>query len=352
MFDVKLKGVVNLINGDDKGVMTTQITIRDLLDVYKIDNSVNRDINYSRLQNVSRYIDSYDSEIGIFLPSLVFSFAEDVSQHYDMSKKQLLIPSGMQLKVIDGQHRIKGIEYLLRDTEDVERKEEILNTTLTIQIYFGLKDDDQKNVFVDINSNAKRVSMSLVTKYDNRDIMRVLVRDLYDLCNPLQIAGVEFNKSRIVKPNSDLLFTSARLKGFISFLLFGKAKINKKNEELIKEKYDDILAFLDKFFTILFDVLPTSPGEVRKYTLGHEALQNAIAVFLYKAIILENEKDFYWLPDWETEVEKLRDFDWGTGNHLFQQYMITSRANTKQQFKAFIDNTHDNLVDILEGELL
>ncbi|GAB1770502.1 DNA sulfur modification protein DndB [Bacillus sp. ME75] len=352
MFDIKLKGLVNLINGNDKGVMTTQINVRDLLEVYKIDNSVNRDINYARLQNISKYIDSYDSNIGIFLPSLVFSFSEDIEGYYNMTTKELRVPSGMKLKVIDGQHRIKGLEYLLRDTKQVDRKEEVLNTTLTAQIYFGLKDDDQKNVFVDINSNAKRVSMSLVTKYDTRDIMRVLVRDIYNLSNALQTAGVEFNKSRIVKPNSVLFFTSARLTSFIAFLLFGKPKINKKNEELVKENYDEILAFLDKFFTVLFDILPSVPGDVRKYTLGHEALQNAIAFYLHKAIILENEKILTWLPEWEFEVEKLGEFDWSTGNHLFQPYMIMSRANTNHQFKAFIDNKYDNLLRVLEEELL
>jgi len=352
MFDVKLKGLVNLINGDSKGVMTTQITVRDLLEVYTIDNSVNRDINYARLKNISKYIDSYDSPIGIFLPSLVFSFIEDVGNYYDITKKELRIPTGVKLKVIDGQHRIKGLEYFLNVSEDLDKKEEILNSNLTAQIYFGLNENNQKDVFVDINSNSKRVSMSLITKYDTRDIMRVLVRDLYDSSHALQNAGVEFNKSRIVRPTNELLFTSAHLKNFIALLLFGTANISKKNEKLAKEKYDDILMFLDKFFTILFDVLPSVPGDVRKYTLGHEALQNAIAFYLHKEIILEIEPDLSWIPDWEIEVEKLKHFDWSIRNPLFQQHMIISRVNTNYEFKAFIDSKHDKLSKILENELL
>lgn len=352
MFEVKLKGLVNLINGQNKAVMTTQITVRDLLEIYEIDNSVNRDINYGRLQTISKYVDSYDSEIGIFLPSLVFSFGEDGDEYYDTDKKELRIPTGGKLKVIDGQHRIKGLEYLLRDNKDPKRKEEILDSNLTAQIYFGLKAEDEKNVFVDINSNAKRVSMSLITKYDTRDIMRVLVRDIYDSSNALQTAGVEFNKSRIVRPTSDLFFTSARLKNFIILLLFGKMKLSKKTEQLVKGKYDDILTFLDKFFTVLFDVLPTSPGNVKNYTLGHEALQNAIAFYLHQAIILETEPDLNWIPDWEEEVEKLKYFDWSTRNPLFQQHMIISRGNTDYEFKAFIDNKHNTLSKILENSLL
>lgn len=352
MFDVKLKGVVNLINGDSKGVMTTQIAVRDLLEVYTIDNDVNRDINYARLKHISRYVDSYDSPIGVFLPSLVFSFKDDVANYYDVSKKELRIPAGVKMKVIDGQHRIKGLEYFLNVNTDLDKREAVLNSTLTAQIYFGLNEKNQKDVFVDMNSNSKRVSMSLVTKYDTRDIMRILVRDLYDSSYALQNAGVEFNKSRIVRPTNELFFTSAHLKNFIALLLFGTINISRKNEKLTKDKYDDILMFLDKFFTLLFDVLPPVPGDVRKYALGHEALQNAIALFLHKAIILEVDPDLNWISDWESEVEKLKHFDWTVRNPLFQRHMILSRANTNYEFKAFIDSKHDKLSKILENELL
>lgn len=305
MFEIKLKGIIHLIN-TNKAMMTTQISVRDILQVYEIDDSVNRDINYARKKPISKYIDSFDSEIGIFLPSLVFSFYVDPTKYYNRENKELRIPTGLKLKVLDGQHRIKGLEYLLRSMNDKERKEKILDSTMTAQIYFGLSKNDERNLFADINSNARRVSMSLITKYDTRDITKVLIRDLYNSCTALQIAGVEFNKSRIVRPASTLFCTSARLKVFISCLLFGKINISKKNEQLIKDKYDEILVFLDKFFTVLFDVLPSNPGDVTKYMLGHEALQNAIALYLHEVIILESEKDLKWLYNWEIEVERLQ----------------------------------------------
>ena len=86
--------------------------------------------------------------------------------------------------------------------------------------------------------------MSLVTKYDTREITRVLAKDLHAICNALQVAGVEFEKSRLVRPSSVLFFTSVRLQTFIATFLFGtSSKISKKNEQIIKENYDDILTF-------------------------------------------------------------------------------------------------------------
>lgn len=194
--------------------------------------------------------------------------------------------------------------------------------------------------------------MSLITKYDTRDITKVLIRDLYNSCTALQIAGVEFNKSRIVRPASTLFCTSARLKVFISCLLFGKINISKKNEQLIKDKYDEILVFLDKFFTVLFDVLPSNPGDVTKYMLGHEALQNAIALYLHEVIILESEKDLKWLYNWEIEVERLQFINWSPKNSLWQPYTVIARFNTKYEHKTFIDNKPYDLLNLLKNELL
>lgn len=352
MFEVKLKGIINIINGN-KGMMTTQILVRDVLEIYNIDKSVNRDINYNRLKPISNYINSYDSEVGIFLPSLVFSFQDNPFYLYDKVSKELTIPLGTKLKVLDGQHRIKGLEELLDRLNDSKRKDEILNSSITAQIYFNLKESDEKILFADINSNAKRVSMSLITKYDTRDIIRVLVRDLYNSCKFLQIVGVEFNKSRIVRPTSILFFTSARLKTFIINLLFGTVqKVSKKNEKLVKENYDEVLVFLEKFFTILFDVLPSDPGDVKKYALGHEVLQTAMALYLHEAIILESDEGLKWFSDWETEVERLKLIDWNISNSLWQPYLMKHRVNTDFEFYGFIDNRPDELLSILNRELL
>ncbi|MEW4216079.1 DNA sulfur modification protein DndB [Bacillus thuringiensis] len=352
MFEVKLKGIINIIN-NNKGMMTTQIFIRDILDIYKIDNSVNRDVNYNRLKPISSYINSYDSEIGIFLPSLVFSFQENPLYLYDKVSKELTIPLGSKLKVLDGQHRIKGLEELLNGLNDSKRRDEILNSSITAQIYFNLKEEDEKVLFADINSNAKRVSMSLVTKYDTRDIMRVLIRDLYSSCKALQVAGVEFNKSRIVRPTSTLFFTSARLRTFIISLLFGtNQKLSKKNEKLLKENYDDILIFLEKFFTILFDVLPSDSGDVKKYILGHEVLQTSMAIYLHQAIMLETKEDVKWFADWESEVERLKLIDWSVSNSIWQSYLMKQRVNTDYEYYGFSDNRPNELVSTLNHYLL
>ncbi|PAE29270.1 hypothetical protein CHI07_10375 [Paenibacillus sp. 7884-2] len=353
MNNIKLRGVIQTINNsDEKGLMTTQIKVRDILNVYQIDPGINRDLNYSRLPKIINYLDSFDSELGIFFPSIVCSFPENPIEYYNVEKMELNIPFGTKLVVIDGQHRLKSLEqYIAKDVYNTERKEELLNSDLTLQLYFGLTKMDEKALFADMNSNSKRVSMSLITSYDTRDIMNVLVKDLYEISKPLQSIKIEFNKSRLVRPNNTYFSTSVRLKKFISILLFGKKSTNMKENKLIKDYYDDILSFLERFFHNLIEVLPAEPGNVLEYVLGHEPLQNAIARHLNKRIITSNINTIEWVVNWEEEVANLERINWSVKNPVWRPYMLISRANTPFEFPLFIASEESQLVEIISTKL-
>ncbi len=341
-----------LVNKKNKGIMSTQLSIRDILQVYSIDKEVNRDLGYHRMPKLVKYLDSMDSSIGIFLPSIVLSYRGDPTSCYDTSSSSLVIPSNQKLVVIDGQHRIKGIEsYLDKGSIEVQSKERILNSNLTVQIYFGLSKEDEKRLFTDINTNAKRVSRSLITNFDTRDIYNLLVRELYHSSDALQTVKVEFNKSRIVRPNNTTFITSVRLKKFINLVFFGKESISQKSERLIKEHYDEVFSFSNKLFSVLFSVFPSNPGDVNKYVLGHEPLQNAIALYINNAIILDNEAELTWLETWEDEVEQLRLINWSTKNRDWFPYMYTSRRNSKFEYQSFIETTTLDLKEVLVRKL-
>ncbi|WP_342499370.1 DNA sulfur modification protein DndB [Bacillus sp. FSL W7-1034] len=353
MFNIKLKGGIQPINTEgNKGLMTTQIKVRDILNIYRIDPEINRDLSYNRLPKIINYLDSFDSDLGIYFPSIVCSFPGSPLEFYDMEKMELEISEGVRLVVIDGQHRLKSLEqYMTKSHFNEDKKEEILNSDLTLQLYFGLTKTDEKSLFADMNSNSKRVSMSLITNYDTRDITNILIKELYQISKPLQSVKIEFNKSRLVRPTNTDFSTSVRLKKFVSILLFGKKSTNMKEEKLIKEYYDDILSFLERFFLVFIEVLPSEPGNVLKYVIGHEPLQSAIAYHLHKRIITECTNKVKWIINWEEEVIQLEKIDWSTKNPIWQPHMLTSRANTPFEFDLFIDSEENKLVSILDYNL-
>ena len=279
------------------------------------------------------------------------NFPEDPTRYYNREKMQLVVPAACKLVVIDGQHRIKSLEqYTTSRRISEEKKERVLNSVMTLQLYFGLTILDQQTLFADMNSNSKRVSMSLIANYDTRDIMNVLVKDLYTISNPLQSIRVEFNKSRLVRPTSTHFTTSVRLKRFISLLIFGKKEPSSNDERLIKEYYDELLSFLERFFRLLVDILPQEPGNVLKYMLGHNPLQNAIALYCHKRIITENIRNFSWIVNWEEVVEQLRDFNWTVKNPAWRPYMLVSRPNSPYEFQLFIENVDRDLLRIIEKD--
>lgn len=352
MDDFVLKGSIQVIDQDEnKALMTTQIKVRDILARYRIDPGINRDLSYNRIPKIIKYVDSFETDIGIFLPSIVCNFPEDPTRYYDREKMQLTVPAACKLVVIDGQHRIKSLElYTNSKRISEEKKERVLNSDMTLQLYFGLSILDQQTLFADMNSNSKRVSMSLIANYDTRDIMNVLVKDLYSISNPLQSIRVEFNKSRLVRPKRTHFTTSVRLKKFISLLIFGKKEPSSNDEHLIKEYYHELLSFLERFFRVLVDIMPPEPGNVLKYMLGHEPLQNAIALYCHKRIMIEKTRNFSWIVNWEEEVEQLRDFNWTVKNSAWRPYMLISRPNSPNEFQLFIENVDRDLLRILEKE--
>ncbi|PCK13273.1 hypothetical protein CEY07_02820 [Bacillus safensis] len=353
MYNIKLKGGIQPFDTEgNKGLMTTQIKVRDILNIYRIDPEINRDLNYSRLPKIINYLDSFDSDLGIYFPSIVCSFPESPLGYYDVKKMELEISAGVRLVVIDGQHRLKSLEqYMTKSHFNEDRKESLLNSDLTLQLYFGLTKKDEKSLFADMNSNSKRVSMSLITNYDTRDITNILIKELYQISKPLQSVKVEFNKSRLVRPTNTDFSTSVRLKKFVSILLFGKKSTNLKEEKLIKEYYDDILSFLERFFLAFIEALPSEPGNVLKYVIGHEPLQNAIAYHLNKRIITETTNEVKWIINWEEEVMHLKNIDWSNKNPIWQPHMLTSRANTPFEFDLFIASEENKLVSILDYSL-
>jgi DNA sulfur modification protein DndB len=348
MFKINLRGTVDTINkAKSKGMMSTQIPVGDILQLYEIDHKINRDLSYNRLPALLKYIEKAESEMGIFLPALVFSYRGNPIDRFNRGTSTFELNDSDRLVIIDGQHRVKAMEkHVEKIKNNFELYSNFISNALTAQIYFGLSEEDERKLFSDINSNARRVSMSLVTQYDSRDIMNLLVQELYRSTPVLKVVQIELNKSKILRPSNQAFSTGVRLKTFISYLLFGKKAPSRKDEQLIKNQYDEIASFLSKFFTVFFSALPDIPGDVLKYVLGHEPIQNAVALYLNTAIIINDSDTINWKEDWESEVEQLDTVDWSVKNHEWNRWAITVNP-VKGSYKGFLETITPEVTEFL-----
>lgn len=304
-------------------------------------------MSYNRLPGLLNYFDKAETDIGIYLPALVFSYRGNPLEKFNRSSNILELDETDKLIVIDGQHRIKAMErYIEKNKKNDVLINEFANNFLTAQIYFGLNNEDEKKLFSDINSNARRVSMSLVTQYDSRDIMNLLVQELYRTTPSLKVAQIELNKSKIIRPSNNAFSTGVRLKIIISYLLFGKRNPSRKDEQMIVNQYDEIVSFLNKFLTVFFSVLPEFPGDVLKYVLGHEPIQNALALYLNTTIIKIENDMITWKEEWEMDVEQLDSIDWSIKNPEWNRWVITQNPVTGV-YKGIIETATPEVTEFL-----
>lgn len=347
MENINIKGNINVLPSKNKAIMSSQVKLKDILKIYKIDKEINRDLSYNRIPNLIKYLKNTDGP-GIYFPAFVFSFRENPLNYYDKSNYNLPLNTKNQLFVIDGQHRLHSLTKYVDSIKDEFEREQFLNNSITCQIYFGLNKDDERKLFTDINSNSKKVSLSLVAKYDSRDIMNILVQELYNSCTELEIAGIELNKSKIYRPGNKTFCTGIRLKEFISYLLFKKLYVKTSDELFLKENYEEIVTFLKKFFTILFSNLPDTPGDVEKYVLGHRSFQGAIALYCSNIRSQSNSK-FSLIENWEEWVEQLRYIDWTIENNTWSKWLI--KSTSKIPFLTCIDKIESEILEVLENEI-
>lgn len=344
---IPVKGDVHrFLDSSNKGIVSSQITIEELLNSYVIDHEVNRDVNYGRLPDLVKYLESSTMAPGIFVPAFVFSYRGISGLRYD-NERGILWLEDKALVTIDGQHRIKAIEkYVEKNSEDVNFKK----NTVTIQVYFGLSKDDERQLFVDINSKAKRVSRSLVMQYDSREISNLLVNELYKNCKILQAVGVELEKSKVQRPGNTAFATGLRLKTFLYYLLYGKKTLSKKDEELLHKHYDDVVSFSVRFFDELLGGGPEKPGDVRQYILGHEPVQNAIAMFFNETFITFDQHGLQIMGVWEDAVEELAGLDWSVNNVVWRR-MGTTKTTNQGQYLGFNESDRIHLYNQIRNLL-
>lgn len=351
---ILLKGEISLIpnftsEADRKAMLTTEISIKELLDVYKVDSTVNRDIRYDGILKLERYLDQINTNMGIYIPAIILSYEGEDPTH---EGNEFLFKNNRSFVVLDGQHRIKAIEAYINKVNNKKKINSILESNITVQIYFNLSKEEKKQLFIEINGKARKVSHNVSVQYDDRNPVNSLISDLIkDKRSPLNRMGVEQKKSRIVRPGNTNWISMVRLSRFISYLILGSGSSESiKSRKLINNQYEQLFHFLQQYFIFLESALPPEPGNVSESILGHEAIQNAIAVVCHNYIVERKGEQITFKSNWKQFIEMFEYIDWDINSSIFKNHLYLSAG--KNKYIRFPDSKHYELVPILERELL
>jgi hypothetical protein len=325
------------------GLATVAMKVQDLLNYTTIDPMVQRKLSNAQRKRIAKYLLERELDY-IFFGPVTLSLRE-VSQ---LTKDEvgLILKHGSKLSILDGQHRIYALAHvndqLLKEARRTEnrlralrirqRKEPdnaelnaeaeqlegllselearrlaLMETELAVQMYIGLNEEAERQLFGDINSKILLVSKELGHSFDSADPLNVILQQVVQHNLFLRSAGVE-SRNNLTAYNRNFTCFSW-MYSTASLLLSGTMK---PSYELLRKIRKDPSAYteiLHQFFDRMLVMMPEEPG-LPRYTSSSRLMQEAIALYAFEYRLASEHTDGQW-----TEcLDILEGFDWSHDN--------------------------------------
>ncbi len=255
---------------DRFGLATVPIQVQDLLNYTTIDPMVQRKLSGGQRRKIANYLQERELDRVFFGP--VTLSLRDVAS-LAKTEEGLSLRPGSKLSILDGQHRILALGYVneqmlkesrrlerklsglkvkvRRNPEDTEaatelellegqieqlerRRLELMESELAVQIYIGLSEEEEKQLFGDINSKVQLVSKELGHSFDSIDPLNLVIQQVLEHNMFLKGAGVE-RRANLTAYNKN--FTSfSWLYSTATMLFTGKMQPSYELARKIKKK--------------------------------------------------------------------------------------------------------------------
>lgn len=330
---------------DRFGLATVPVQVQDLLNYTTIDPMVQRKLSAGQRRKISNYLQEREIDRVFFGP--VTLSLRDVGGLAKTDRGLFLRP-GSKLSILDGQHRILALGYvnerMLREVRSLERKVanmkvkyrknpdekeiaeeleqlegqleqlerrrlELMESELAVQIYIGLSEEEEKQLFGDINSKVQLVSKELGHSFDSIDPLNVVIQQVVDHNVFLKAAGVE-RRSNLTAYNKN--FTSfSWLYSTATMLFTGKMQPSYDLARKIKQDPSIYIEILHQFYSALMPLLPEQPG-LPQYSSSSRAMQESIALFAHRYLFTNGE----YTKNWTECLRIFEGFDWSHENAL------------------------------------
>jgi hypothetical protein len=335
---------------DRFGLATISLPVQDLLNYTAIDPMVQRKLSGMQRRKIANYLQERELDHVFFGP--VTLSLRDVSQ-LGRDNGNLYLRHGSKLSILDGQHRILALGYVneqmlkevrrfekklaalklktRRQPESVEIREEaeqteglleqlekrrldLMETELSVQLYVGLCEEEEKQLFGDINSKVQLVSKELGHSFDSTDPLNLVIQQVVDHNIYLKAAGVE-KRSNLTSFNKN--FTSFSWLYSTAVMLFsGRLQTSYELARRIRKAPSTYVEILHQFFNAILPSMPEQPG-LPQYSTSSRVMQEGIALFAHQHLFRDGEYSEKGLAC----LEIFSGFDWSHENeHLIEVF--------------------------------
>lgn len=299
---------LNALEGNQFGkkIYSSQTDVQTILKFFEIDQEVQRDLNPERLGGIVNYImhNLSDSEGIIYFPPFILSARKQGK--YFKEDDAYKLTSDDKLYVLDGQHRLRALEEAMKIIENQEVLERLKSFPITLQIYYDLSIEQEKQLFSDVNSKARRIGANLLKVYAQDDPTADIMRSI--VYNHPRISEKEFEMRKNLTRKK--LMTGLNLYKIIAMLDSG---VHIPNDRIHKPKNPDI----EKQTIYFLDLL-------KKYAPDNAYNRNE-SIYLNQGILLGIAKVAFELKpeEWEDQLFSLiSKYDWSQKNRELESYQV------------------------------
>ena len=135
---------------------------------------------------------------------------------------------------------------------------DLMETQLAVQIYIGLTEEEEQQLFGDINSKVQLVSKELGHSFDSIDPLNLVIQQVVDHNVYLKAAGVE-RRSNLTSFNRNFTCFSW-LYATATMLFSGRMQPSYELQRKIRHDPSTYVEILHQFFNTILPMMPEQPG--------------------------------------------------------------------------------------------
>lgn len=299
-------------------------SIEEIMEMVEHNTIELRETNASHVRKIRKYVVDNFMSNAIYFPPVVATIDEGEISVSEKPKR---------LKIVDGSSRLRALtdfnqtilKLISSDDEMNQRKGFFLKYRLKemnigMQILIGLTEDEADQMYVDLNSKGKKVSLSKRISNDSRNAINVATNQLMKEHEGLKLAGIEVERAAIIRPANKKFLSLSQLRSIVVLFLTGKSVSSHLNVEVYGQReFDEMYHLLALWFDELFTFhAPETIGDYHETILASFAVVMAIAHYAIR--------DLDELPIQEKQqlmkkrMRHLQSMDWSREQELWQQF--------------------------------
>ncbi|TAA72847.1 DNA sulfur modification protein DndB [Planococcus salinarum] len=250
-----------------------------------------------------------------------------------------------QLTIIDGTQRILALSqtnsmivHRIHSEVDQERKQglkllqSLNNAALAVQIFEGLGANEADQLYIDLNTKGKKVSLSKRIAYDSRNEINRITNEILIDNDQLKGAGVEEEKRAVIRPNNKNFVSLSQLRQLVGLFITGKTiSSSLVQENLFTLNGEENIELINLWFKELFKLHPVETiGEYEECMLASFPLLYSLATYAIGDMeeLSFKEKRVELLR----RMEKLRGIDWRPSNKIWRTFKGSERGSKRLFF--------------------